>query len=111
MREWLSREWLSKIGRLLHLRRGLDDDLSEEMYSHLDFLTEENMARGMLPAEARAAARRQFGNETAAQSYVGQDYTQRGLRPLALRSAPLLPGARHAGSKAWCLAFPPKIQG
>jgi putative ABC transport system permease protein len=64
MPEWLSREWLSKISRVLHLRRGLDDDLSDEMYSHLDFLIEENIARGMPPAQARAAARRHFGNQT-----------------------------------------------
>ena len=49
----------------LQQRRGLDDDLGEEMRSHLDFLIEENISRGMPPAYARAAARRHFGNETA----------------------------------------------
>jgi putative ABC transport system permease protein len=53
------RAWLSKIGRILHFRCG------QEMRSHLDFLIEENIARGMPPADARAAARRHFGNETA----------------------------------------------
>jgi predicted permease len=59
------REWLSKLGRAVQHRRGLDDDLSEEMRAHLDFMIEENIARGMPPPEARAAARRHFGNETA----------------------------------------------
>ena len=59
------REWWSKIRRALSLRRGLHDDLSEEMRSHLDFLIEENIARGMTSEDARAAAKRHFGNQTA----------------------------------------------
>jgi predicted permease len=39
----------------------LDSDLRDELESHLDALTEENLRRGMSPAEARAAARREFG--------------------------------------------------
>ena len=58
------REWWSKISQILGGRRTLDDDLSEELRSHLDFLIEENTARGMPPEEARAAARRHFGNLT-----------------------------------------------
>jgi putative ABC transport system permease protein len=58
------REWWSKIRRSLQRRRDLDDDLGEEMHAHLDFLIEENIARGMPPAEARAAAQRYFGNQT-----------------------------------------------
>jgi putative ABC transport system permease protein len=58
------REWWSKIRRVLDRRRGLYDDLGEETRSHLDFLIEENIARGMPPEEARAAAERRFGNAT-----------------------------------------------
>ena len=58
-------EWWSKICRILDRRRGLDDDLGDEMRAHLDFLIEENIARGMPPEEARAAARQHFGNEIA----------------------------------------------
>lgn len=58
------RERWSKILRALHLRRGLDADLSEEMRSHLAFAIEENIAQGMSPDEAQAAARRHFGNQT-----------------------------------------------
>src|ERR1700747_1780263 len=61
------REWWSKISRSLHLRRGLDDDLSDEMRAHLDFITQENIERGMPPDEARSAARRPFGNLTRTQ--------------------------------------------
>lgn len=66
MRERLLHEWLSKLSRVLQQRRGLDDELGEEMRSHLDFLIEDNIARGMPPADARVVARRHFGNETAA---------------------------------------------
>jgi predicted permease len=61
------REWWSKICRALHLRRGLDGDLSDEMQAHLDLMTSENIARGMPPGEAQAAARRAFGNVTRTQ--------------------------------------------
>jgi putative ABC transport system permease protein len=61
------REWWSKICRALHLRHGLDGDLSDEMQAHLDLITAENIERGMPPGEARAAARRAFGNLTRTQ--------------------------------------------
>jgi predicted permease len=61
------REWWSKICRALHLRSGLDRDLSDEMQAHLDLMTAENIERGMPPGEARANARRAFGNLTRTQ--------------------------------------------
>jgi len=61
------REWWSKVCRALHLRRGLDGDLSDEMQAHLDLMTGENIERGMPADEARAAARRAFGNLTRTQ--------------------------------------------
>src|SRR5580704_13391230 len=61
------REWWSKICRTFDLRRGLDGDLSDEMQAHLDLMTSENIERGMPPGEARAAARRAFGNVTRTQ--------------------------------------------
>src|SRR5829696_7215311 len=39
----------------------LDASLQREIQHHLDELTAEHVARGMSPAEARAAARREFG--------------------------------------------------
>jgi predicted permease len=39
-----------------------DRDLSEEIQTHLEMATREHIARGMSPADARAAAIREFGN-------------------------------------------------
>jgi len=61
------REWWSKILRGLHLRRGLDDELSDEMRAHLELMTDDNVERGMPADEARLAARRHFGNLTRTQ--------------------------------------------
>jgi predicted permease len=61
------REWWSKISRALGLRSGLDSELSDEMQAHLDMMAAENSERGMSPDEARAAARREFGNLTRTQ--------------------------------------------
>jgi putative ABC transport system permease protein len=51
------------ISRLLDLvlRRQREDRLSEEIQAHLDMLTDEHVANGLSPAEARLAARRSFG--------------------------------------------------
>jgi predicted permease len=56
------RAWWTRVCRTLAGRRGLADDLQAEMEAHIDLETEENIARGMPPAAARAAARRRFGN-------------------------------------------------
>jgi predicted permease len=56
------RQWWSKVARALGGRRNLADELRQEMDAHLQFLIEENLERGMPPEEARAAARRHFGN-------------------------------------------------
>jgi predicted permease len=48
-----------------YLRRDqFDRGLAEEMQFHLELKAEENVRAGMAPAEALAAARRQFGNQT-----------------------------------------------
>src|ERR1700675_518221 len=66
------REWWSKISRALHLRSGLEGDLSDEMQAHLDLMTADNIERGMPSGEARAAARRAFGNLTRTQENARQ---------------------------------------
>src|SRR6267378_4221279 len=48
----------------LFSRRGLYDDLSEEIQEHLEEKIEELAAGGMSREEATAAARREFGNIT-----------------------------------------------
>src|SRR5437660_1902740 len=42
-------------------RRRLDEEFDQELQGHLDLLTERFIRGGMEPAEARFAARRQFG--------------------------------------------------
>jgi hypothetical protein len=59
------RRWWSKIARILDRHRGLDDDLRDEFRAHLAFAFEDNLARGMAPADARTAAVRRLGNPTA----------------------------------------------
>ena len=57
-------EWLRIFGARLrgHFRkRQLDLELEAELRAHLESLTEENIRRGMNPAEAAHAARREFG--------------------------------------------------
>ncbi|HKS81595.1 MAG TPA: ABC transporter permease [Candidatus Acidoferrales bacterium] len=56
--------WFKKLSfwlRLLLHRRELDQDLDDEIAYHLEAKTEENVARGMLPEEARRAARIELG--------------------------------------------------
>ena len=56
---WL-RVWLLRCAVAIGLKRG-ESRLQAEIQSHLDLLTDEHLARGLTPAEARAAARRDFG--------------------------------------------------
>ncbi len=58
------RRWWSKVAQTLGRRRSLASELQQEMDAHLQFLIDENLERGMPPEEARAAARRHFGNAT-----------------------------------------------
>src|SRR5689334_11949177 len=53
--------WFDRVLR----RRQLYDDLSSEIRSHLEEKTDALIARGLSPAEARAEARRAFGNVTS----------------------------------------------
>ena len=50
--------------RALWRADAVDRELADEMREHLDRLTEEHVARGMTPAAARDAARREFGPVT-----------------------------------------------
>jgi putative ABC transport system permease protein len=62
---------LSTIGRMaarvaaFFRRRDLDTDLDQELESHLDMLAEDNVRRGMAPAEARRAALIRLGGTAA----------------------------------------------
>ena len=71
----LIRILLSRCASLFH-RRTLDDDLDEELRTHIDFAAEENRRRGMSEQEARTAALRAFGGITQTKETYR---TQRGL--------------------------------
>src|SRR5271165_38787 len=47
--------------RSVFRRRELETEMSEEIRSHLEMQTEENLSAGMSPDEARFAAQRGFG--------------------------------------------------
>jgi hypothetical protein len=54
------RVFLVRLASLVTARR-LDDRLAEELQSHIDFATDENVTRGMTPDAARVAALRSVG--------------------------------------------------
>jgi predicted permease len=60
---WL-RQFARRLNMLLH-RRQFDADLDEEMRLHLELRQQREVASGMSADEARAAARRRFGNALA----------------------------------------------
>src|ERR1035441_9567078 len=57
------RTLLSRCAALFRRNR-LDEDLDDELRSHIDLATEENLSRGMSEKDARIAALRQFGGVT-----------------------------------------------
>src|SRR6266403_995881 len=57
----------------LFRRRGLEDDLDEELRSHLEMAVELNVRKGMAPDDARSEARRSFGGvEQTKEAYRDQ---------------------------------------
>src|SRR5882757_2804182 len=57
----------------LFRRRGLEDDLDEELRSHLEMAVELNVRKGMAPEDARSEARRSFGGvEQTKEAYRDQ---------------------------------------
>src|ERR1700730_9487317 len=57
---------MSLLSRLKGLFRmnGLERDLDEELRSHIDMRTADNIAAGMSPQKAHYDAQRRFGNST-----------------------------------------------
>ena len=82
MRELL-RAFLQRLSALFR-RRHLEDDLDEELRSHLEMAIELNLRKGMPPAEARREALRSFGGvEQTKERYRDQ----RGLPMIAFAIA------------------------
>jgi putative ABC transport system permease protein len=63
MRWW--HQFLFRFDRIVHWREA-DQDLEEEIRSHIELEIEDNIDRGMPPEEARRAARVKFGSATLA---------------------------------------------
>ena len=78
--------------RAVVARRALERDMQEEMRAHLERATERLMARGMSPADARSAARREFGNVASLQE-EGRD--ARGARWVSDVAADVRFALRH----------------
>jgi putative ABC transport system permease protein len=75
-------------------RKRLDEDLNDELRSHIEFAVEENLQRGMSEEEARTAALRAFGGVTQ----VKESYrVQRGLPFLEILWSDL----RYAVRQLW----------
>jgi len=55
--------WLSRIRGLLRIEK-LEQDLEEELRTHVEMRARDNEAAGMTPEQARYGAQRQFGNMT-----------------------------------------------
>src|SRR5260370_41295901 len=58
-----------RIANLFHRSR-LDHEISAELQAHIDLRTDDNIARGMSPEEARREAVLRFGNPTATRERV-----------------------------------------
>jgi len=85
----------------LFRKRRLDENLEAEVSAHLEFLTEENIRRGMNPDRARAAARREFGGvEQTKEAYRNQ----RGVPLLDSILQDLRYGARTLRKNPWFTA-------
>jgi putative ABC transport system permease protein len=72
------RRWLSRLGELGR-GRAVDAELSDEVQSHIDHLTDEYVRRGLTRDNARRAALRDFGAVEGAKESVRD---ARGIRPL-----------------------------
>ena len=59
------REFFKRIFSIFRKRK-LDDDLSEELASHVEMATEDNIREGMSPREARRQALIRFGGVDSA---------------------------------------------
>jgi putative ABC transport system permease protein len=82
-------------------RRRLDRDFQEELQSHLDMLTAENLRRGMTPEAARRAALIRMGSPASLQQ---RHRETRGLPTLDYFLQDLHFGCRLLGRKPWFTA-------
>jgi hypothetical protein len=96
-------------------RRRLEEELERDIADHIAMETEENIARGMSPAEARFAALRKFGNVTRVKedtrsvwAWTALDTWYADLRH-ALRRMRRSPGTAALAVLSLALAFVPSV--
>src|SRR5208337_4108152 len=71
--EWLTEAWLRV--KALVMRKRLERDLEEELEFHLAMRAEKNRALGIGASDAKAAARRRFGNVTLVKEDCRETWT------------------------------------
>jgi len=69
------REWWAKLRYALTGRRAIPDDLAAEIQSNLELETDDHLARGIAPDQARIEARRHFGNPTLIKERAQEAWT------------------------------------
>ena len=69
------RQWWSKVRAWMTGRAGIDNDMAEEVRSHVEMETDALVERGMNPEAARTAAHRHFGNATAVTEHAHEAWT------------------------------------
>src|ERR1039458_1900037 len=69
------RQWWSKMRAWMTGRTAIDNDLAEEVRSHVQMETDALVERGMNPQAARTAARRHFGNATTVTEHAREAWT------------------------------------
>ena len=70
-----------RIGNLF-FRQNVSRDIDAELQMHIDLRTDENVARGMSPSEARRDALLRFGNRTATSEHVAAADTALGIESI-----------------------------
>ena len=69
------RQWWSKVRAWMTGRAGIDNDMAEEVRSHVEMETDALVERGMNPEAARTAAHRHFGTATAVTEHAHEAWT------------------------------------
>ena len=96
-------------------RRPMEEELERDIADHIAMETEDNMARGMSPAEARYAALRKFGNVTRVKEDTRSVWgwtafdTWRADVKHALRRMRRSPGTAALAVLSLALAFAPSV--